>query len=99
MYGILQQLYQDSGIKKWEPKDLRRLSEGKHACNVVITDRQNGKGAELEGRFCFSVKRAERNDTLQYMWAVQWASAHIGTELPGTTSKERIVDDPLNCMF
>lgn len=67
--------------------------------NVMILDRQNGKGAEWEGRVCFCVKRAERNDTLQYMWAVQWASAYTGTELPGTTSKQRNVDDPLNCMF
>ena len=67
--------------------------------NVMIIVRQNGKGAEWEGRVSFCVKTADRNNTLQCMWAVQWSSAHTGTELPGTTSKQRNVDDQLNCMF
>lgn len=38
--------------------------------NVMIIVRLNGEGAEWEGRVCFCVKRAETNETLQYMWAV-----------------------------
>lgn len=67
--------------------------------NVTATGKQIGEAAEWEGEVCFSAKRAERNDSLQCMWAVQWASVHTGTELPGTTSKQSNVDDPLNCMF
>lgn len=33
--------------------------------NEMIIDRPNGKGAEWEHRVCFSVKKTERNDTLQ----------------------------------
>lgn len=40
----------------------------------------------------------QRSDWL-HVWAVQWASSHTGEELPGTTSKQRNVDDPLNSMF
>ncbi len=34
--------------------------------NVMIIVRQIGKGGDWEGRVCFCVKRAERNETLQY---------------------------------
>lgn len=38
--------------------------------NMMKMDRENGTGVGTQ--VCLSVRKADRNDTLQYMWAVHW---------------------------
>lgn len=58
---------------------------------VMVLDRQKGKVG-----FVSELRAA----MLQCVWAVRWAGAHtLALSPPGTTSKQRNVDDPLNCVF